>query len=102
MKMKQQAIARQALHNATTNQSMTNYATILEGLSKIGIPMQDIKPRDNVFTFHAWKALNRHVKKGEKGVKILTWKKYITKEGEEKMRPDVAYVFHISQTEVNQ
>lgn len=100
--MYQQEIAHQALHNATTNQSMTNYATILEGLSQMGIPMQDIKPRENVFTFHAWKALNRHVKKGEKGVQVLTWVKYTTKAGDEAMRPKATYVFHISQTEVNQ
>jgi hypothetical protein len=109
MKMKQQEIAQQALHNATTNQSFANslldirnYASIIEGLSQMGIPVQDIKPRENVFTFHAWKALNRHVKKGVKGVKVLTWVKYTTKACEEEMRPKVTYVFHISQTEANQ
>ena len=100
--MNKQEIANQALHNATTNQSMTNYTAIIDTLSKMGIPLQDIKPRENVFTFHAWKALNRHVKKGEKGVQVLTWVKYTNKQGEEAMRPKVTYVFHISQTEVNQ
>lgn len=100
--MNQQAIAQQALHNATSNQSMANYQAILEGLSCMGVPVQDIKPRENVFTFHAWKALGRHVKKGEKGVKVVTWIKYTTKEGTEYMRPKTTYVFHISQTEANQ
>jgi hypothetical protein len=38
-----------------------------------GIPESEIKPRENVFTFHAWKALDRSVKRGEHGVKVVTF-----------------------------
>src|SRR5260221_14524652 len=66
------------------------------------------KPRENVFTFHAWKALGRSVKKGEHGVKVVTFIERSANErdpatGEEKAvsyrQPHVTTVFHISQTE---
>ncbi len=66
---------------------------------------EDVRPRENVFTFNAWKAQGRVVKKGEKGFAITTWipckpSKKQTAEGEDgkKLRPKTAYVFHISQT----
>ncbi|MBM3835942.1 MAG: hypothetical protein FJ403_22295 [Verrucomicrobia bacterium] len=37
-----------------------------------GIPEDQIKSRENVFTFKAWNAQGRKVKKGEHGVKIHT------------------------------
>ena len=33
----------------------------------------DILPRENIFTFWAWKALGRQVRKGEHGVRLTTW-----------------------------
>lgn len=71
-----------------------------------GIPESDIKPRENVFTFNAWKALGRHVRKGEHGVAVVTFIE-CTKEdketGEKKAfrRPWATTVFHVSQTEAN-
>ena len=38
---------------------------------------EDVKPRENVFTYKAWQALGRQVRKGEKGVKVCV---YITTE----------------------
>jgi hypothetical protein len=46
-----------ALDRATQGQALTNYPAIFEGFMAKGIPEADIKPRENVFTFNAWKAL---------------------------------------------
>ena len=54
-------LAIDALDRATTNQSLTNYPAIYEGFMDKGIAEGDIKPRENVFTFNAWKALGRSV-----------------------------------------
>jgi hypothetical protein len=54
----------EALANARAGQSVMNYAAIFEGFMARGIVEANIKPRENVFTFHAWKALGRSVKKG--------------------------------------
>jgi hypothetical protein len=75
---------------------MGNYLPIFEGFMEKGIPSDDIKPRENVFTFNAWKALNRVVKRGEKGVKITT---FIPDPEKGKTYPKTTTVFHISQTE---
>jgi hypothetical protein len=63
---------------------------------------------ENVFTFHAWKALGRSVKKGEHGVKVVTFIEASARDtseaGEETVRtyrkPHSTTVFHISQTEL--
>jgi len=91
-----QEIAAQALSRARTSQSMSNYASIIAGFSERGI--EDIRPRENVFTYHAWQALGRQVKKGQTGVRVHTW---ITLErsGEKITIPKTTTVFHISQTE---
>lgn len=70
--------------------------------------MDQILPRENVFTFQAWKALDRFVRKGEHGVSVLTWiegsKERANQEtGELETAayrfPRSTVVFHISQTE---
>src|ERR1700686_1529717 len=104
----------EALANARNGQTMTNYPAIFAGFIEKGIPEYEIKPRENVFTFHAWKALGRSVKKGEHGVKVVT---FITVAGKVDVdqqtghvagefktsntyrRPHSTTVFHISQTE---
>jgi hypothetical protein len=63
----------EALDRARNGNTMTNYPAIFAGFIEKGIPEYDIKPRENVFTFHAWKALGRSVKKGEHGVKVVTF-----------------------------
>ena len=102
-------LAIEALDRATTNQSLTNYPAIYEGFMAKGIAEADIKPRENVFTFNAWKALGRSVKKGEHGVRVVTFitcngKQRDPASGEERetsyRRPHTTTVFHISQTEL--
>ena len=97
----------QALSNAISNQSTMNYTPIIQGFMGKGIPIDDIKPRENVFTFNAWKALGRSVKKGEHGVKVITFvpmsSKSENENGEQETRswrrPWTTTVFHVSQTE---
>ena len=105
--MDQQAIQQQALSNARNGQSFANYAAIYGGFQAKGIAEADIDPRVNVFTFHAWKALGRQVRKGEHGVKVCTYvamsKVAHELDGTDTVQcwraPRMTTVFHISQTE---
>ena len=105
--MTQTEIQTQALGRAQSGQSMANYADIIMGFRQKGITDDEIRPRENIFTFHAWKALGRKVKKGEHGVKIFTYAhtQRIVKndDGTEHVEHDSmpwhTTVFHISQTE---
>lgn len=99
-----------ALDRARSGQSLMNYAAIITGFLEKGIPAADIKPRENVFTFAAWKALGRSVKRGEHGVKVLTFvpmrfERQDAETGETTARaysrPRTTTVFHVSQTEEN-
>jgi len=90
--------AADALHRARIGQTMTNYPAIFEGFLDKGIRIDEIRPRENIFTFNAWRALGRTVRRGETGVKILTWIE-TEKDGERTRRPKTTTVFHISQTE---
>lgn len=98
-------IQRQALSNAIGHQSTMNYDAIFSGFLEKGIPENEIKPRENVFTFHAWKALGRQVRKGEHGVKVVTWITCKEKgapadsEAGTYRRPKTTTVFHVSQTD---
>jgi hypothetical protein len=109
MRRRNPAISFEALNRATTSLSFTNFPAIIQGFIDRGILPDEIKPRENVFTFEAWRALGRHVKRGEHGVKILTWIPTAAKtneNGEEVRkagkRPWTAVVFHVSQTEQNE
>ena len=97
---------REALMRAVAGQTMSNYPAIFQGFLAKGIPECEIRPRENVFTFEAWKALGRYVRKGEHGVKVVTFIETKSKEvdqdtSEPKIirRPWTTTVFHISQTE---
>jgi hypothetical protein len=90
---------QEALIRARSGSSAMNYQAILAGFTARGIPTGDIIPRENVLTYNAWQAINRQVKKGEKGVKVVSWIKTTDKHGGEVIRPAAATVFHISQTE---
>ena len=97
---------REALTRAVSGQSFSNFPAIFQGFAAKGIPESEIKPRENVFTFDAWKALGRYVRKGEHGVKVVTFIDCRSKEldpdtGERKLirRPWTTTVFHVSQTE---
>jgi len=96
----------ESLKRAVQGQSFSNFPAIFQGFAAKGIPEAEIRPRENVFTFEAWKALGRYVRKGEHGVRIVTFIESKSKEidqdtGERKIirRPWTTTVFHISQTE---
>jgi len=101
MKINRDEMRQESLNRAVNGQSLANYGAIFEGFAAKGIPESEIHPRENVFTFNAWKAKGRFVKKGEHGVKVLTFIETETKTGEISKRPWSSTVFHISQTEVS-
>lgn len=97
-------MAKESLERAINNQSLANYETIINGFMDMGIPEADIIPRVNVFTFNAWKALNRVVKKGEKGIRVITCIPCTKKDketGEEVKvtKTKTTTVFHVTQTQ---
>src|SRR5438128_2446748 len=92
-----EAMAREALGRAANGTSIANYATIFGEFSERGIPDNEIKPRENIFTYHAWRALGRQVKRGQHGVKISVWVPRET-DGETELIPTTATVFHVTQT----
>lgn len=98
---------QEALSRALSGQSLSNFPAIFQGFTAKGIAECEIKPRENVFTFEAWKALGRVVRRGEHGVKVVTFIECASKEidpdtGERKIsgRPWTTTVFHISQTDL--
>src|SRR5260370_419639 len=102
--MTNQAIQQEALSRAVSGQSLANYPDIYAGFIAKGIPENEIKPRENIFTFQAWKALGRYVRRGEHGVKVATVRTVTktdkaTGEKETYSMPWSSTVFHISQTE---
>ncbi len=52
-------IQQESLTRAVSGQSFTNWPAIIEGFLAKGIPEHDIRPRENVLTYHAWRALGR-------------------------------------------
>jgi antirestriction protein ArdC len=95
---------KEALNRATTNASLANYPAIYEGFLARGLAFDDIRPRENVLSYNAFQAVGRQVRKGEKGVKIVTWiegEKEDKKTGKsEKFKfSRTVSVFHISQTD---
>jgi len=103
----------EALGRAVSGQALTNYPAIFEGFMSRGIPEDQILPRENVFTFAAWKALGRSVRKGEHGVKVITWvsakgtvvQSDADRQPAERVEGGFRFcrsttVFHVSQTEV--
>jgi hypothetical protein len=106
----QSAQQLESLSRAQNGQSLANYTAIFEGFAAKGIAEAEILPRENVFTFNAWRALGRIVRKGEHGVKVLTWvtakgtgAEAVTPEGSTKTAGfkfcRTTTVFHLSQTE---
>jgi len=108
-----QEMQQEALSRAVGGQSFTNWPAIIEGFAAKGIPAEDVRPRENVFTYHAWRALGRQVRRGEHGVKVVT---FVTVKGKDDngtaegaadgadkrrgyRRPWTATVFHVSQTD---
>jgi antirestriction factor ArdC-like protein len=108
---------QEALSRAVGGITMSNWPAIIYGFAAKGIPEADIKPRENVFTYNAWRALGRQVRRGEHGVKVVTFvaidrdsaapangeatQADATQEKRKSSgrRPWSATVFHISQTD---
>jgi hypothetical protein len=105
-------IATEALSNALAERSLANYPAIIEGFIAKGIPAEQITTRENVFTYHAWRALGRQVRKGESGVKVVIWiskqdaSAAVESEGDAEGKPfkfsRPVTVFHVSQTDLIQ
>jgi hypothetical protein len=100
-----QAERAEALQRATQGNSLTNLPTVYREFMDRGIPEAEIIPRVNVLTYRAWQAKGRQVRKGEKGVKVITYAPVTRKNddtGEKETvgkRPWSATVFHVSQTD---
>ena len=69
----QEQLQAEALNRAMQGRSTSNLNEIFKGFKAMGIAEVDILPRQNIFTFWAWKALGRKVCKGEHGVRVTTW-----------------------------
>ena len=92
-----------ALQRAQSGTSIQNEMIVMMEFQERGIPANQIRPRENCLTFHAWKALGRSVKKGEHGVRVDTYIPRIEKDittGEERefLIRRTAVIFHESQT----
>ena len=93
----------QALARARNGHSK-NDLLVMMAFTERGWAPEDVKPRENVFTYKAWQALGRQVRKGEKGVKVcvyITTEETDKKTGEtvERKKPWSSTVFHIDQTD---
>lgn len=98
-------IQANALGRARSGRSFANYPAIVTGFLDKGIPESDIRPRENIFTYRAWQALGRQVRKGEHGVKVHTWVPTVktdkaTGEKSERKLCRTTTVFHVSQTDL--
>lgn len=100
---------REALDRAENGASERNYDALFAGFEALGISPDIVIPRENVFTYRAWQALGRQVKKGAKGVQLPEVFIPVTKKDEDHpnsekkkqrfMRMKSPFVFHSSQTE---
>jgi hypothetical protein len=89
----------ESLHRAQTGTPNTNDQLVIQEFAARGIAAS---PRVDVFTYAAWLALGRQVRRGERSVCVTTWVPIQTKETppRQRMIPRRAYVFHISQTDL--
>src|SRR5262249_53370389 len=113
---RREEMQQEALSRAIGGQALTNWPAIIHGFTAKGIPESDIRPRENVLTYHAWRALGRQVRRGEHGVKVVTFvpaggsnasdgqddadtERERTDKRRGYSRPWSATVFHVSQTD---
>ena len=87
-----------SLNRAKQGDSLLNYPAIVQGFAAKGIAHNDIMPRVNIFTYNAWQALGRQVRRYETGVKCVTWIE-TNKDGKPDKLCRSVKVFHISQTD---
>jgi hypothetical protein len=62
--MTKEKMQAEALSRATQGQSFANWPAIIAGFVAKGISESEIKPRENVLSFHAWRALGWQVRRG--------------------------------------
>lgn len=90
----------EALNRARTGNTCENDMIIMVEFATRGI---DAHPRVDCLTFNAWKALHRHVRKGEHGVCVPVYFQKDQKKDdgttEQRTIRTGAVVFHISQTD---
>lgn len=111
---KREAMQADALSRAQNGQSFGNWPAILSGFMAKGIDEAEILPRENIFTYNAWKAAGRQVRRGEHGVQIVTYIATDSPKGctcklcregvpdrcaHRGRRPRAATVFHVTQTD---
>jgi len=94
--MDKRELQQQAYRRAHDGESTANYDRIMEGFIAKGIPEMGILPRENVFTYGAWRHQGRQVRKGEHGVKVMT---FVKDERTGRSYAKRTAVFHISQTD---
>ena len=98
-----EALQMAALERAQDGRVCANDLLIIATYAARGI---DAHPRVDVFTFAAWKALHRHVRRSEHGVHIASYarREEVKPDGttEEHSFPTSAVVFHVSQTDADQ
>ena len=106
MKPTREQLDAESLSRAQNGNALTNYPAILSGFAAKGIPLDAIQPRENIFTYRAWRAKGRQVRRGEHGVKVVSYRpvdRKVERDGREvvetKLHPCGATVFHISQTD---
>src|SRR5262249_35094583 len=108
MRATREQIQQEALDRAIGNQSTANWGAIFAGFAAKGITEADIRPRENVFTYHASRARGRQWRGGEHGANVTPG---VPAQGKEEIAPDTrekkegrgfrvckyATVFHLSQ-----
>ena len=97
--MKSEQTQSEALERAQSGGSFRNDAIVRNEFLRRGIKAS---PRQDVFTYAAWLAQGRQVRRGEHGVKLLTWIPIPAKNaeaGRARIRPRSVSVFHRSQTD---
>ena len=98
----------EALSNGTRFVPNSNDGPVTLEFKARGIPVEDIHtfaPDQNVFTYNAWQAQGRQVRKGETSVRCTVWIPVVVK-SKDPDKPDKtrsrmhnACLFHISQTD---
>jgi len=95
-----EAMQNEALDRAQHGRTNANDLVILSEFAARGI---DAHPREDCYTFNAWRALGRHVRKGEHGVRVAVYvhTDEVKDDGTTQAHsyPTSATVFHVSQTD---
>lgn len=94
--------AKESYERAQGKGSVFNDSLVIAGFVARGLDEEDVRPRENVLSFHAWKHVGRSVIKGERGVKVPVIRGLEVEndkgERETKTVRGMAAVFHICQT----